>query len=65
MSPVTAHGLPPELPLSSTHEHVTGGLEARIFAFHMSGHERRVSVSLAGEIASRYKNAGLSFGFWN
>ena len=45
--------------------HATGGLEARMFAFHMGGHERRVSVSLAGDIATRYKNAGLSIGFWN
>jgi hypothetical protein len=45
--------------------HVTGGLEGRVFAFHLGGHERRVSVSLAGDIASEYKNAGLSAGFWN
>jgi hypothetical protein len=45
--------------------HATAGLEGRAFAFHLGGHERRVSISLAGDIASRYKNAGLSLGFWN
>jgi hypothetical protein len=45
--------------------HATAGLEGRVFAFHLGGHERRVSVSLAGDIATRYKNAGLSVGFWN
>jgi hypothetical protein len=50
---------------TSARLHATGGLEGRLFAFHLGGHERRVSVSLAGDIASRYKNAGLSVGFWN
>jgi hypothetical protein len=45
--------------------HATGGLEVRLFAFHLGGHERRVSLSLAGDVASRYKNAGLSVAFWN
>jgi hypothetical protein len=50
---------------TSARWHATGGLEARLFAFHLGGHERRVSLSLAGDFASRYKNAGLSVGFWN
>ncbi len=45
--------------------HATGGLEARLFAFHLFGHERRVSASLAGDLAREYKNAGLSVAFWN
>jgi hypothetical protein len=44
--------------------HITGGAEGRLFAFHLAGHERRVAVSLAGDLASRYKNAGLSVAFW-
>jgi hypothetical protein len=50
---------------TSARWHGTAGLEARVFAFHMGGHERRVSVSLAGDFAERYKNAGVSLGFWN
>jgi hypothetical protein len=45
--------------------HGTGGLEVRLFAFHLGGHERRVALSLAGDFASRYKNAAISIGFWN
>jgi hypothetical protein len=45
--------------------HGTGGVEVRLFAFHLGGHERRVSLSLAGDVAARYKNAGVSVGFWN
>jgi len=45
--------------------HATGGTEVRLFGFHLGGHERRVSLSLAGDVAARYKNAGLSIGFWN
>ena len=36
-----------------------------LFSFRLGGHERRVSLSVAGDFASRYKNAGLSVGFWN
>lgn len=45
--------------------HLTAGFESRLFAFHLAGHERRVSVSAAGDLAGRYKNAGISVGFWN
>jgi hypothetical protein len=50
---------------TSARWHATGGLEGRLFAFHLLGHERRVSLSLAGDIARSYKNAGLSVAFWN
>jgi hypothetical protein len=50
---------------TSARPHATGGGEVRLFAFHLGGHERRVSLSFAGDLASRYKNAGLSVGFWN
>jgi len=50
---------------TSARPHGTGGAEVRLFAFHLAGHERRVSISLAGDFADRYKNGGLSIGFWN
>jgi len=50
---------------TSARPHGTGGAEVRVFAFHFGGHERRVSVSIAGDFADRYKNGGLSIGFWN
>jgi hypothetical protein len=45
--------------------HGTGGAEVRLFAFHLGGQERRVSVSFAGDATARYHNLGLSAGFWN
>lgn len=45
--------------------HATAGAEVRLFAFPLLGHQRRVSVSVAGDVAARYHNAGLSIGFWN
>jgi hypothetical protein len=45
--------------------HSTGGLEVRIFWFHAHGEEYRVSLSLAGDFASRCQNAGASLGLWN
>jgi hypothetical protein len=50
---------------TSARWHATGGGEVRLFAFHLGGHERRVSLSFAGDVASLYKNAGISLGFWN
>jgi hypothetical protein len=44
--------------------HGTAGAEGRLFAFHLAG-ERRVSLSLAGDVASRFHNLGASLGFWN
>jgi hypothetical protein len=52
-------------PETSARPHVTGGVEGRLFAFPLLGQERRVSLSLAGDFAPRYKNAGISIGFWN
>jgi hypothetical protein len=45
--------------------HGTGGAEVRIFSFRLAGHERRVALSAAGDVAARYKNLGISVGFWN
>ena len=45
--------------------HGTGGAQVRLFAFQLGGSERRVSISVAGDFAARYKNIGLSLGFWN
>jgi len=50
---------------TSARPHGTGGAEVRLFAFHLGGHERRVSASFAADFAARYKNGGLSIGFWN
>jgi hypothetical protein len=52
-------------PQTTARLHGTGGAEVRVFAFHLGGHERRVSLSFAVDVASLYKNAGLSVGFWN
>jgi hypothetical protein len=52
-------------PETTARWHGTGGAEVRVFRFRLGGHERRVSVSVAGDFASRYTNAGLSVGFWN
>jgi len=52
-------------PETSARWHGTGGAEVRVFSFHFAGHQRRVSLSVAGDFASLYKNAGLSVGFWN
>jgi hypothetical protein len=45
--------------------HGTAGGEARLFSFKLGGHERRVSLQLAGDFAARFHNAGVSVGFWN
>ena len=45
--------------------HGSAGAEVRIFAFDLAGAERRVSVSLAADLARHYTNAGFSLGFWN
>jgi hypothetical protein len=52
-------------PETSARIHGTAGGEVRLFAFRLLGQERRVSISVAGDFASRYKNVGLSVGFWN
>jgi hypothetical protein len=50
---------------TSARWHGTAGVQGRLFAFRLFGQERRVSLSLAGDFASRYKNGGASVGFWN
>ncbi len=50
---------------TSARWHATGGFEVRVLSFHLLGHERRVSISGAADVASRYQNAGFSIGFWN
>jgi hypothetical protein len=49
---------------TSARLHGTVGAEVRLFAFHLGG-ERRVALSVAADFADRYKNGGLSVGFWN
>ena len=50
---------------TSARLHGTAGAEVRLFAFRLFGQERRPSLSVAGDVASRYKNVGISIGFWN
>jgi len=50
---------------TSARLHGTAGAEVRVFAFHLGGHERRVSLSVAADLARRHKNGGISIGFWN
>ncbi len=45
--------------------HATGGLELRLFAFTLWKVERRISASVAVDLARRYGNVGYSFGFWH
>jgi hypothetical protein len=52
-------------PQTSARIHGTGGGEVRLFAFHLLGQERRVSLSFAADVADQYQNVGLSLGFWN
>jgi hypothetical protein len=52
-------------PETSARLHGTAGFEVRVFSFRMGGHERRVSISAASDLAARYKNLALSVGFWN
>jgi hypothetical protein len=44
--------------------HGTFGLEARLFSFNLWG-PKRAKISLTGDVASRYSNAGISVGFWH
>jgi hypothetical protein len=52
-------------PETSARLHGTGGGQVRVVSFRLGGHERRVALSFAGDIAARYKNLGVSIGFWN
>jgi hypothetical protein len=52
-------------PETTARLHGTAGFEVRVFAFRLGGHERRVSISAASDLAARYKNLALSIGFWS
>jgi hypothetical protein len=45
--------------------HVTFGLEVRVFQFNFWGTPRRGRISLTSDVADRYRNGGLSVGFWH
>jgi hypothetical protein len=45
--------------------HVTFGLEVRMFQFWFWGTQRRGRISLTTDVADRYRNGGLSIGFWH
>ena len=44
--------------------HATFGTELRFLAFSLFGH-RRLQLTLTGDVASRYRNASVSIGFWH
>lgn len=52
-------------PETSARLHATAGFEVRVFSFRFERHERRVSLSAAGDLAARYKNLAMSVGLWN
>lgn len=56
---------PSRFPETDARWHATGGFEVRVVAFRLLGQERRVQVSGAADVASRYQNVGFSIGFWN
>jgi hypothetical protein len=45
--------------------HLTFGIELRVFQFWFWGTMRRGRVSLTSDFAERYRNGGLSIGFWH
>ena len=45
--------------------HGTFGIEVRVFQFWFWGTLRRGRISLTSDIAERYRNGGLSVGFWH
>jgi hypothetical protein len=45
--------------------HVTFGIELRVFEFYFFGSMRRGRISLTTDAAERYRNGGLSVGFWH
>ena len=45
--------------------HGTFGVEVRVFQFWFWGTLRRGRISLTSDIAERYRNGGLSVGFWH
>jgi hypothetical protein len=44
--------------------HTTFGLDLRVLQFHLWG-PRRGRISLTSDVASRYRNAGISIGLWH
>jgi hypothetical protein len=44
--------------------HATFGAELAVWEFHLRG-LRRLELSFTGDVAARYRNAGLSIGFWH
>jgi hypothetical protein len=52
-------------PQTSARFHGTAGGQVRLFDFRLAGHERRVAISGASDVAARYKNLAISIGFWN
>jgi len=44
--------------------HTTFGADLRVLQLHFFG-PRRVRLSVTGDLASRYRNLGLSIGFWH
>jgi hypothetical protein len=45
--------------------HGTFGIEVRVFQFWFWGTQRRGRISLTADFAARYRNGGLSVGFWH
>lgn len=44
--------------------HETFGIDLRVLQFHLWG-PRRGRISLTSDVASRYRNGGISIGFWH
>ena len=65
VSGVEHHGAVAVFAWHPLEHHPTAGFEARVFAFRLAGHERRVAISGASDLAARYKNLAVSIGFWN
>lgn len=45
--------------------HGTFGVDVRVLEFHMWGHLRRGRISALADVASRYRNIGVSIGLWH
>jgi hypothetical protein len=45
--------------------HLTGGFDLRVWQFQLWSRPRRVRLSFTADVARRYGNTGLSFGFWH
>lgn len=56
---------PPRLADAIPRLHFTAGLEVRLFRFVFWDAERRVALSLAGDVARRYGNVALAIAFWH